>query len=386
MLSITQDIRKEIYPSTYAVLLFIVLLKITVTLLTVYVYTKFSSFPDAERYLNANLGSWSFSYLFNRTLFTDFIFAFLKNFLIFNIAVHLFVSISLGGILWYVFKDDYRCVNKPLLYGCIFLPHFLIWSGMVGKEALAIAGFLLFIKASIDLVVWNKFRVIPLFLGLFLGFIIRPHYAVVYVYLFIISLLVGKSRVQLMGLFSPHRSLFLLGVVLGYLGLLYTLLHPLFSDSLLQFMRVTRRYFFIFTQNNSNRGWILWKDTSDFFSNIPWGIPTSIIGPTYTEAWAKPIFWPVLIEGYIALILLIICSYKLLRFTTKFRTYSSIIIWGFLPALLLGLLINYPFGLFNPGSAIRYKQSLSPLIYFYPLLLMAAAQRKAYIEQGTACN
>lgn len=386
MLSITQDIRKQIVPSIYGVLLFIMLLKITVTLLTVYVYAKFSPFPDAERYLNANFNSWSFSYLFNRTVFADYIFAFLKNFLIFHTAVHLFISVSLGGILWYVFKDDYEYVNKPLFYSCILLPHFLIWTGMVGKEALAIGGFLLFIKASVDLVVWNKLRIIPLLLGLFLGFIVRPHYAMAYFYLFIISFVVVKSKTQLMGLFSTTRSLCLLGVVLGYIALLYNLLYPLLSDSLLKFMITTNRYCLSFTQSKGNRWDILWKATSDFFYNIPWGIPISIIGPTSNEALLKPIFLPVFIEGCIALALLLLCSYKLLRFATKHRCYSSVVIWGFLPALLFGLCLNYPFGIFNPGSAIRYKQSLVALIYFFPLLLMAAASRKLIVSKRIVSN
>lgn len=380
MLNLSHDNKLRNFSSAKEFGALILLLKITITLLTLYVYAKFSPFPDSERYLRAQVNGWNVIYLFNRTLFSDFIYSFLKHILIYNTAVHLFVSLTVGGILWYLAKDDYKYANRPLFWACLLLPHFLIWSGIVGKEVLVIAGFLLFIKGCVDLVVWNKLKPIPLLLGCFIGFILRPHYALAYSYLFVISFIIAKSKICFIGRFSFQNSLILLAIVLAYLVLLYNLFFPVLVDSFEGFMNEVSRYFFVFTQSNGNRWDVIWKHTADFFYNMPWGIPISIIGPTYTEALNKPIFFPVFIEGCIALLLLVACSYQLLKLAASNRNYRTIVIWGFLPAMISGVLINYPFGLFNPGSAIRYKQSLAPLIYFYPIFLMAAARRKLACE------
>lgn len=359
--------------------LFILFIKVTVTLLTITVYAKFSPFPDAERYLNANLSSWNFSYLFNRTLFTDFIYASLKHILIYSVAVHLFISILLSWVLWFVIKDDYKYMDKPLLLCSLLLPHFLIWTGVVGKEALAIAGFLLVIRACVDLVIWGRWRIFILFIGLTLGVIERPHYALSYIYLYLISLLIAKTKVPMMSLFTPFKSSMILLVTISTLSIIFFLLHSVTFQALSSYMSSTQHYFLSFFSSTSNRWSIEWDSASNFFSNLPWGLPVSILGPTISEALIRPILLPVFVEGCFALLLLIAICSKLSSLVSKDSSYHSLIIWGFIPAIMIGLLINYPFGIFNPGSAIRYKQSLAPLIYFFPLILLGAIKTKQRI-------
>lgn len=357
-------------------LMLLIVLKLMVTLFTVFIYAKFSPFPDAERYLSATLKSWDLSLLFNRTLFTDFFYASLKHLLGSNTLVHLFISAMLGWVLWYVLKSEYHYINKKLLIACLCLPHFLIWTGMVGKEALAITGFLLIIKVCVDLTVWNKLRLFPLMIGLFISLIERPHYALGYIYLFIISLITAQNKIKLMGLFSPKQSLLIFLVGCAYLLLFLYHMDFIYTDALLQFMLRIQTYFLNITEAVTNRWDIIWQSPSDFFNNLSWGLPTSIIGPTWFEALARPAMLPVFLEGCYSLLLLIVMCCLLIRIAQQHVEYSSILIWGFIPALIYGLLINYPFGLFNAGSAIRYKQSLTPLFYFYPLLFIGAIQKK----------
>lgn len=375
-----QSINKHFFYSSDCLLVLLLLIKLAATCFAVFVYAKFSPFPDAERYLNAPVKSWDFSLLFNRTLFTYFVYAGLKYILVSNLIVHLFVSTVLAFILWYVLKSEYHYINKPLLVGCLCLPHFLIWSGIVGKEALAIAGLLLIVKVCVDLVVWNKLKPVALFVGLFISLIERPHYAVAYIYLFLISLIITKSKIKLMGLFTINQSFFILFFVMAYLLVSYCYLHPFSSSELMSFMMNTQSKFLNFTQSATNRWDIVWDQSSDFFLNMYWGLPISIIGPTMSEALARPVLLPAFIEGCFCLFLMIVILYQFLHLIKINSRYSSLFIWGYLPALLFGLLINYPFGIFNPGSAIRYKQSLTPLFYIYPLLLLGAIRRKSHQE------
>ena len=43
-------------------------------------------------------------------------------------------------------------------------------------------------------------------------------------------------------------------------------------------------------------------------------------------------------------------------------------------AALAVIIISYPYLIFNAGSALRYKQSMHPVIIFYPLLIFAYAR------------
>ena len=375
--------RKNLFISHRAFFSATLVLKLIVTLMAIYLYARVSPFSDAEGYLRSSLSAWDFSLFFNRTLFVSYIYASLKYILFYDILVHLFVSSLFTVVLIYVFKPEYYFLDKTLFISSLLLPHFLIWSGVVGKEILGMTGFFLIIKVSVDLVIWKRVRVFPLIIGLFLTLIVRPHYALCYIYLFSISFIIAKSKTRVMGIFSSSKSFLILLLLTAYCLALMVYLEPFYDRHLINFMQITRIYFLTFTKSAANRWDITWDNAGDFVSNLPWGLPLSIIGPTWSEALQRPMFLPVFLEGCFAGLLLILIACMLIRFIKRYPEYSSLIIWGFIPAVLLGLLINYPFGIFNPGSAIRYKQSLSPLLYFYPLLLIAAVKRKKYLEAQT---
>ena len=358
-------------------------LKLIATLLAIYFYARVSPFMDAERYLHSPLSTWDFSLLFHRTLFVSFIYASLKYILFYDILVHLFVSGLFAAVLIYVFKPEYYFLDKTIFLSSLLLPHFLIWSGVVGKEIMATAGFFLIIKVCVDLTIWNRVRILPLIIGLFLVVIVRPHYALCYIYLYSISFVIAKSKIRVMGFFSSSKSFLIFLLIIAYTLLLLFYLENSYDEYLINFMQLTQKYFLKFTQSTGNRWDINWVYASDFVSNLSWGLPISIIGPTWSEVLQRPILFPVFFEGCFACFLLVLIVCMFIRFVKIHPKYNSLIIWGFIPAVLMGLLINYPFGIFNPGSAIRYKQSLSPLLYFYPLLLIAAVKRKKYLEAQT---
>jgi len=160
-------------------------------------------------------------------------------------------------------------------------------------------------------------------------------------------------------------------------AVLLTLSYKYWIDFLGYVMYMSKSYFLAYDAG-SNRWDISWSDLSDFFRNIWWGMPASIIGPTISESLNRPIFIPIFLEGLLSFYLIFYLLFRLLNLSKKEPEYRAIIILGFLPALILALTIHYPFGLFNPGSAVRYKQSIAPLFYFYPLLLIAENKRKSF--------
>ncbi|HHH2222277.1 TPA: hypothetical protein ACPY4Y_003873, partial [Yersinia enterocolitica] len=118
-----------------------------------------------------------------------------------------------------------------------------------------------------------------------------------------------------------------------------------------------------------------WSTVLDYFNNILWGIPVSLIGPTLRETIDRIIYLPFFIEGVIGFSLMIYIFYRLYKISNEDIVYKKYFYFSFIPAMLIILLIHYPFGLFNPGAAIRYKQNITPLIYFYPLLVLACIKK-----------
>jgi len=361
--------------STSVFLLGLLFIKLLATLGAVFIYAKVTPFNDADHYyLNTSLATFGSPPF--RTAFTIYLFWGLKYLLHYNLLVHGVVSMAVGLALWFVIKPEYEYVNKKLLYACLCLPHFLIWTGVVGKEALAIIGFLFIIRACIDLVVWHETRMTLLSVGLFLALIERPHFTIAYICLVSVSFVVAFKKEKLVSHSSVNKSLalFLLCTMLFFA--LSFLLLPVYGEYLLHFMAKVHHYFSIFPDAKTTRTAIAWSKPDDFFANLPWGVPVSIIGPTWLEALKRAILLPVFVEGCIAFFLLMISCWLLVKTCKKYNQYRTLIIWGFLPALVIGLLMNYPFGIFNIGSMLRYKQSLAPLLYLYPVLLIGAIEKR----------
>lgn len=355
----------------------IVTIKLCFTLFAVFVYSKYTPFVDSKYYLCTGSSCYHGVLPF-RTECTALLFRTLKKILSFDLAVHLVISFFLGCVVWFVFKKNYQFLNKPLFYASFCLPHFMIWSGVVGKEVLAIAGALLIVGASVDLAVKKIMTWFPLIIGFSLLLSVRAHYAIAYAYLFLMTLFLTKLKSDFFN--SVKTSLLTLVVSCSVVIVSLLLFWERLSAPLLSFMkRIEFNYFLGQLGARANRVDIVWSNPSDFILNLGWGLPMSMIGPTWHEIIARPLIFPAFLEGVFSLGLFLFILYKIIQCGIDNKSYHGIIILGFLPAMLIGLLLNYPFGIFNPGSAVRYKQALAALFYFYPILLMSEIKMRKFL-------
>lgn len=273
----------------------------------------------------------------------------------------------------------YPYINKFLFWSANLLPHFLIWSGIASKEAIYIplAIYVCACSAYIITAPNKKYRfskAIPLLITFVFMAVLRPHFTIVYAFLFFGSLFWSHFKSSLSRLLSFNKYS---KTLVSILSLILIFSIPLCSWLILQsqpdfassFMSTSRGYF-ISEEANTNRYYIVWETADDFLSNMSWGLPQSIIGFTFSEAITKIQFLPSFIEGLFSFYLVFRCSYLPLRRLQP--TQKSLYILIFIPSLISIILILYPFAIFNPGSALRYKQSISPLLYFYPLFLSSA--------------
>ena len=137
---------------------------------------------------------------------------------------------------------------------------------------------------------------------------------------------------------------------------------------------------FLGYKGGSNRTNIQWETVSDFIYNSLWGIPQGFIGPTLLEAISKPIQFPVFLEGVVYLLILCYLFVKLFSAAAASKMLRVHILPYYFVALSI-VYVSYPYLMFNAGSALRYKQSMHPILIFYPLLILAYAKTNNLIRK-----
>jgi hypothetical protein len=331
---------------------------------------------DSERYVNASL-EFSLATIFNRTYFTDNFYALLAMLTGRGVAIHLATATLVTLSIWYVFKGHVRYLPR-IFWFLLVLPFFAIWTSVVGKEALSICAFMLVVKWLADTALLGKSKMWLLVVGLVIGGIVRPNYAIPYVFMVLITyiFLYGRRQVSLSSGMKFSVGVYAFTILFVFSLFLYLCIvnaavwEPILDDV----MQISESYFLSY-DGGANRLGIAWSSTADFFYNMYWGIPVSIIGPMPAEILQRPVLIPFFIEGIITLVLLLYYVYALFQLSFKYYRVRFFFYAVFLPAVCLALLIHYPLGIFNSGSAMRYKQSLVPLFYFLPILIILMSKR-----------
>ena len=174
-------------------------------------------------------------------------------------------------------------------------------------------------------------------------------------------------------LVSKRLSVGVWGLIFSVLTICVTtylwLISVISIDIIETYMARTQSQFLLY-DGGSNRYDIQWNNIYDFFYNSLWAIPQGFIGPTFLECLSRPILFPVFLEGLLYLTTLVYLLYKLLQISLKSRNFRVYIL-PYIYVCFVIIFISYPWLMFNSGSALRYKQSMHPILIFYPLLIIA---------------
>ena len=329
-------------------------LKLFCTLLAVFVFSRFSPLIDADLYLS---GFYVSDAAFRTRIIQGIVLATSK----FGgaVFVHWFFGIlSLAGVLYYYYRGGIRWqVCLPLL-----LPSTLIWTSVIGKEAIFYGAF------TLALVIWTRLAVIKLNLtdyGLLVAAVViclllRPHYAIGILWLFVSTLVIKKSKK------NAWVWLFLLAIF-GLSILWLFVWDPLLDRGFVNIDPTARasRYVLFGIEPGTAVGFNTYK------SLLPLGALSGIIGPLPTEVYSRPIFIPFFLEGVLLLLLpagvyLYACKQS---FVNKHH-FKSIFWFSLVPAILALMVLHAPFGLLNPGSATRWRVNFEAIFHIAPFLLL----------------
>jgi len=332
----------------------LVAIKISAALFATLVFAKFSPLIDANLYLS---GFYTISNGL-RTMIVQTLAVMINGFGGSLFTHIIFGVISTAGVLYYVATGGKRWV---ILLTLLF-PSSLIWTSIVGKEALFFGGFTLL------LVIWSRFTTsaltrIDIIAALFaLGIcgLLRPHYAVIILWLFFSAGMLKKYgskvwpilvAVMLLGALATYFSVWIELLLRGFGGI-----DPAARASRFEFFDI---------QQTTGTGF----DRFKLF--VPLGVIIGITGPLPQELLQRPEFIPFFVEGlFILLSPLLVYRYaKIINFNGK-SLFLQFYWWCLLPAIVALMILHSPFGLMNPGSAIRWRTNFESIFYMAPLLLL----------------
>lgn len=322
----------------------------------IFLYSEFSPLVDTHSYLTGEVYEprWMFTESTSMIGTITYFFSLILGPVLANTP---FVILSFYGIYYAVSRID--LTNKQLIILLILLsfPTFGIYSSVASKEAVGVFFMGVILGFIIDIIknrhVENYLLIIIAF---YLCILFKPQYLIgisaLLIYLFL------SKKLKLDG----YDKLFLL--VLFFIvsfGLLY-----FFRYEISEYSFRMPKYFSL--NSASTRENTFWIDEFDVFKNAFYGMYIAFVGPTLTEAFQKTTHLFAWLESMVILSTFAVGSLKLFLVATKTSKLNIYYFSIFLIPTLWILFVHYPFGLLNPGSAIRYRENfygfLVILFYF----------------------
>lgn len=285
----------------------------------------------------------------------------------FNVLSNLpFALVSFAIIRHVVEKLKLRQVlDAGYLFILLSLPTFCIWTSLCSKETIGLVCSsllgLLFVRY------WQGCYKLYFrdYAALFLCLLFKPQYLPWVIGILLYIRLVRKLKhLEIKVLFS----VFYIGCIVGVLY---------FFRNLIDYYSLGVQYAFSFDANysNSTRSTDIFKESGDFFRNAPWGMIVAFWGPTLQEAIHKPLHLLAFLESlYLFCYFLYLSKVVIGDFLFRWRFHLEVVM---VYITLLGgiLLVHYPFGVFNPGSATRYRDNFLFLFVIVLTSLYSYSQR-----------
>ena len=338
-----------------------------------FIYVKLVASGDQGLYLS-NITDGSRSNIFERTNFTYFLYSRLQLIAPGPLSTLFFPLTSLF-LLYYSLKPFINSFKSVILI-CVLCPHFWIWQCIASKEAVAIPFALFIVYYSAKSLSFKHLHFLS-HCSAFISFIIfslmRPHYSIPYGVLLLCSF--PPIRNFLYRCFSVQRASSIVYFTFTCYVSVSLIILLLFTSQIQLFFQyvvaTSSDMFFAYQDANTTRYYINLDSLPSFLGTLWWGLPIAYVGFTPLEALSSPKYIPILLEGVFYSCVSFQLYKNLFRpsYFHSFPYLRFVLIFIVLPSLFIALLFHFPFGIFNPCSAVRYKQTLYPLFVLFPLYL-----------------
>jgi hypothetical protein len=339
-------------------------------LFSVFVYSHFSQLGDSESYLAGVYNESGQA----RTQFISMLSVFVRSLTGSDLVTHLvFALFTASGLAYLVESAKVHGRYRWILCLILLNPNFGIWAAVVGRESVFV-GFLGFFMGSVVGLTGGRScsRAFILVVSAAGMVFIRDAY--------------GVGMVLFMLVFAAQRWGLRIrmgvGVQLLLLVLVAALISVILADQASAYLATdilpkARSYFTL--GSATTRTWVRINDAGDYFASLWWSVPLALIGPTIGETLSRPIMFPFFLSGLIAFGTLVFAVRAALR--ARGAGYRKLLLIGWLPAIGFIVASYVPFGVYNPGSGIRYS-SCFLLFFLMPWMLASAQEWRALQDAG----
>jgi hypothetical protein len=333
------------------------------TLFSVFIYSRYSQLGDSDAYLSGAYDDSGQARTVLITLLAVKLAALLKSTLLVHLAFSMFAA---SGVAYLARQAHLRRGGCVALWAIVLNPDFGVWASVIGRESLFV-GLLGFFTGAL-LAYYRRRTLMRWLLAIAcLGgmFFVRSAYGTC----------LAIFLVAFVAYALPLRSRLSVGVqACVAAALLCSLLVPCWSyvDTYLAGDVLPKAKSYFTLASATTRAWMSLDTSGQLFGSLWWLMPLSLLGPTPTEVYARPMMLPFMAAGMVLMVVLIHGIYIAFRASLPGRA-RKILLLGWLPATLLLLISYVPFGVYNPGSGIRYL-SCFVLFFAFPSLFRSMLQ------------
>ncbi len=330
-------------------------IKIVYMFFALNVYARFTQLGDTERYIDGpTFGSYNF--WLNSTEMMDFIAHGISIVSHPLISHFFFVLLSFWGVYYPLKKMQVNQKELTVLLVFLSFPSFGVWTSIASKESVTVFFMGILLGLIIDLSRSNKIRnYLLILISFYLCLLFKPQYLVAVMSTLMFIFLARRFH---MGCYWPIIIMQLFAV--SSILLLYFTKDYIDQAS---FMMVDH----FSTESSSTRANDIWVERYDVFWNAPLGMMLAFWGPTPSEALSNVKHLMVFLESMVIFAAFIFFVLKIILASITKHTANFYSFGVFVTSFIWILFVHYPFGVLNPGSAIRYREGF----YAYLLLLFA---------------
>lgn len=238
----------------------------------------------------------------------------------------------------------------------VMLPSFSVWSSVASKEAIVVFAMGLILAPLIHIYRGHRVTGLVALPGLAIIAVYKPHFFPAI--LFLGGGIIVTSRIY-------QKSLIVLVGFLASLAVLYLLRDQVSALSL-----EIAPHFLGFGSSRTD----FFVNPDDVFRKAPLGMFLAFFGPTFGEASSGVLQMASFLESTVVTIVLL---WFLMRNGGRTPVFSILVVAG---TLFWILFATYPLGVFNAGSAVRYRTGYEMLIFVLFAFILSRQNVETWIS------
>lgn len=345
------------------------------TIFSVFVFSKFSTLGDSQSYLTGAYDDSADA----RTVVIGYIAETVSMVVGSRLLAQLVFSLfAATGVIYMARHARLHGKYRWPLLAILLVPNFGVWASVVGRESLFIGVLGFFLGAVLSYYRKPRLRMVLFAIGCVAAMtFIRAPYGLGTA-LFLLMFLLYRSGPRIGASTGVHVLFFML------VGLFVLMCTWPYMDAYItgEVLPKAESYFTVYS--DTTRLWVDMDTTVELLTSLWWSVPLALIGPTPAEVIERPLMLPFFLSGMLVFGSFVYSAW--LAFGAQRGMARKILLLGWLPAAVLILIAYVPFGIYNPGSAIRYASCFLLFLVFPPLLLSTMSAEPLRVREHPAAR